>query len=213
MSGKRLKRTAIGIAASAALAGEANAATETEIDKLIGKIKTGNDEERGEAWQGAWMYGAPAIKRLVALMTDEDFKVARAARRAVWKIARHSGRPGAENECEATVAALLPLLGGGQAVDVRREVMWMLSEIAGDETVDPVAALLTNNDLREDARMVLQRLPGNKSLRALEAGLSAAPQDFKINIAQSLRARGVRVPGLPCQKMVPSRPTRIKPVE
>jgi hypothetical protein len=61
--------------------------------------------------------------------------------------------------------------------------------------------------------MVLQRLPGRKSLQALEAGLKAAPEDFKINIAQSLRARGQTVPGLPCQKMSPTRETSVKPVE
>ena len=81
----------------------------------------------------------------------------------------------------------------------------MLSEIAGDEAVRPVGRLLRNKQLREDARMVLERLPGRKSLRMLTRALEKAPDDFKINIAQSLRARGEEVPGLPCQKLVPKK--------
>ena len=213
MSAEKLGKAALGIAATAALANAAYAVNETEIDKLIAKIEKGNDDERGEAWQGAWFYGAPAIKRLVPLMTHDDFNVARAATRGLWTIVRHVGRPGADGEREAAIAELLPLLDGDQPAAVLREVMWMVSEIAGDEAVDPVAALLGNDELREDARMVLQRLPGSRSLAALKAGLEAAPDDFKINIAQSLRARGVTVPGLPCQKMVPTRQTTVKPLQ
>jgi len=73
--------------------------------------------------------------------------------------------------------------------------------------------LLSNSELREDARMVLQRIPGRRSLAALRAGLKAAPKDFKINIAQSLRQRGVRVRGLPCVKLVPTKKTNVKPVK
>jgi hypothetical protein len=57
----------------------------------------------------------------------------------------------------------------------------------------------------------LQRIPGDKSLAALKAGLAAAPDDFKPNIAQSLRQRGEEVPGIPCAKLVPSRKTNVKP--
>ena len=64
---------------------------------------------------------------------------------------------------------------------------------------------------QQDQTSGLQRIPGEKSLAALQAGLAVAPQDFKINIAQSLRARGVTVPGLPCQKLVPTKKTNVKP--
>jgi hypothetical protein len=94
----------------------------------------------------------------------------------------------------------------------RRELLWMLSEIGGDESVEPIAALLADTELRDDARMALQRIPGDKSLAALEGGLAAAPNDFKINIAQSLRSRGVTVPGHSCQKMVPTKQTSVKAI-
>ena len=95
---------------------------------------------------------------------------------------------------------------------VRREILWMLSEIGGDESIDPVAKLLANPESREDARMALERIPGDKSLAAIQAGLLTAPEEFKPNLAQSLEARGVSVPSIACRKRVPTKPTQVKPL-
>ncbi len=110
------------------------------------------------------------------------------------------------------VAELLTLLRNEQTSVVRREVLWMLSEIGGDDCVAAIGALLQHPELREDARMTLERIPGDTSLAALKSGLQSVPEDFRLNVAQSLRARGVEVPGLPCEKLKPSRPTQVKPV-
>ena len=107
---------------------------------------------------------------------------------------------------------LVELLSDEQPVPVRREVLWMLSEIGDRNAVKPIAALLSDRDLREDARMVLQRIPNKAALAALRAGLEAAPDDFKLNIAQSLRQRGVKVDGLDCVKLIPTKKTNVKPL-
>ena len=88
----------------------------------------------------------------------------------------------------------------------------MLSEIADDEAVGPVAAMLLDQTLREDARATLQRIPGDKSLAALKAALANAPEDYKPAIAVSLRARGEKVAGYPSQKLAPTKSTAVKPV-
>jgi len=145
---------------------------------------------------------------------EQPLEVGRAAKRAIWKIVRHVGRPGADDEKKAVVAELIDLLGPDQTVAVRREAMWMLSEIGGDETVHALRQypeILDDKELREDARCVVERIPGEAALQALRAALDRAPEDFKINIVQSLRARGVDVPGYPCQKLVPTRKTSVKP--
>ncbi|MDP2897016.1 MAG: hypothetical protein Q8Q12_10740 [bacterium] len=183
------------------------------VADLIAKIRDKDPKVRAEARDNAGNVGAPAVKPLSSVMTDENFEVAREAERALWKIVRHAGRPKADSERKAVVTELIPLLGDIQPVRVRREAMWMLSEIAGDEAVAPVAAQLSDKELREDARMVLERLPGQRSLAALQMALKTVPEEFKINIAQSLRARGVSVPGLPSQKLVPTRKTDVKPTE
>jgi len=145
---------------------------------------------------------------------EQPLEVGRAAKRAIWKIVRHVGRPGADDEKKAVVAELIELLGPDQTAAVRREAMWMLSEIGGDETVHALRQypeILDDKELREDARCVVERIPGEAALQALRAALDRAPEDFKINIVQSLRARGVDVPGYPCQKLVPTRKTSVKP--
>jgi hypothetical protein len=81
--------------------------------------------------------------------------------------------------------------------------LWLLSEIAGDSEVAPVAAWLSDPELCEDARLVLQRIPGDPSIKALQKGLTTAPEDFKPHLAQSLRARGVTVDGYPSEKLAP----------
>ena len=136
-----------------------------------------------------------------------------ASKRELWSVVRRAGRPGADQEKSAVVTQLLGLLATDAPLTARRELLWILSEIGGDESVGAVAALLADVPLREDARMVLQRIPGKASLQALESGLKSVPEDFKINMAQSLRARGVKVSGYPCRKMTPTRKTKVTPVE
>ena len=207
MSVSDLGRAAVAVASTGATAG---AAENKALEELIAHIRDESDTVRTDAWRGAGDVGAPAVKPLAAVMANDALEVARAAKRALWQIVRHGGRPGADAERKAVIAELIPLLADGQPDPVRREVLWMLSEIGGGESVEPIASVLYNKELREDARMALERIPGEASLDALEAALEAAPDDFKLNVAQSLRHRGVAVPGLPCVKLVPTKQTNVK---
>jgi len=155
----------------------------------------------------------PNVPALMAALTARDPEEKRAASRALWQAVRHAGRPAAANERRAMVAQLLPGLASGQPDPVHREVLWMLSEIAGDEAIEPMAALLKDPACREDARMALERLPGAKVLAALRTALAEAPADFQPSIAQALRARGADVPGFPPVNMKPTRETSVKPVQ
>jgi HEAT repeat protein len=124
----------------------------------------------------------------------QPLEVGRAAKRGLWKIVRHAGRPGAGEERQEVVAELIKLLDDSHPVAVRREVIAMLADIAGDEAVEPLARLLDHRELSRDACTALEKIPTGQSLDALRAGLAAAPDDFKINIARSLQARGVDLP-------------------
>ena len=182
------------------------------VEDLIKQIQGEDEVIRSQAWQHAFIAGPGAIKPLASLMSGTELEVGRAAKRSLWKIVRHTGRPGADDERAHTISELLELLGDDQPREVRAEVIWMLSEIGGDESVEPLATLLSNQELREDARMVLQRIGGAQSLTVLKAALNTAPEDFKPNIAQSLRQRGLQIPGLPCRKLIPVRKTNVQPV-
>jgi HEAT repeat protein len=126
----------------------------------------------------------------------------------LYKIVRHAGRPGAKKEAQAVETELIPLLKSG-AVSIRREVLWMLSEIGDEDAIAPMAALLTDKEVREDARCALMRLPGRKATAALKSAFSSAPEEFRSALAESLRARGEKVSGYPSQKLVPTRSTTV----
>jgi HEAT repeat protein len=184
------------------------------VEELLAKIKDKDDKVRSAAWLAAGEVGAPAVKPLAAVVCDpsSELEVGRATKHAMWKIVRSAGRPGADAEKNAVVAELLALLAEGQPTPLAREVLWMLSEIGGNESVLPLAKLLVSRELREDARCCLQRIPGDKSLGALRAGLAAAPDDFKSAMADALRARGVDVSDVRSKKLVPTKSTSVKPV-
>ena len=184
------------------------------VDQLIARIKGDDEAARAAAWQNAASAGPAAVKPLAALIIDGNIETARAAKRALWVIVRHVGRPGADAEKKPVVAQLCGLLGGSQPIAVQREALWMLSEIGGDEAIAAIREMpdiLENTELREDARCAVERIPGDAAVAALHDGLDAAPDDFKPAMAHSLRVRGVEVSGIPCQKLVPTKQTQVKP--
>lgn len=184
----------------------------TSVDALIAAITGKNDDERTKAWFNAGSAGVAAIEPLATVMTAHHGEAALAAKRALRQIARYAARPGADNERLSVVTAVATLLNDDALSDATRsEALWILSEIGDDAAVEPVASLLRDEVLREDARMALERIPGNGSLAALKAALEAAPDGFKPNLAQSLRQRGVDVPGIPCVKLVPTKKTAVQP--
>ena len=191
----------------------AGAAKPGAVNNLLSGIQDSDPDVRTKAWQVAGEVGAAAVRPLAKVAEEGEMEVSRAAKRAMWQIVRYVGRPGGDSkEKAAVVSELVDILGGAQSVPVRREAVRMLSEIAGDESVSAVSSLLSDAGLREDARMTLERIPGEESLNALKSALDSAPDDFKPNLAQSLRARGVEVPGIPCKKLVPTKQTNVKPL-
>jgi HEAT repeat protein len=183
------------------------------LKKLLAGVQAPDPHVRMEAWLAAGAVGAVAVQPLAKVVDEGEMEVSRAAKRGMWQIVRYVGRPGGDRrEKDAVVNELLVVLNGTKSVPVRREVVRMLSEIGGDESVPAVSSLLSHADLREDARMTLERIPGEASLGALKSALNSAPKDFKANIAQSLRARGVEVKGFPCKKLVPTKQTNVKPL-
>lgn len=191
-------------------AGAASAASGKGVAELIGKIKGSNAEVRTKAWQVAGELGAAAVGPLAEVMTADDLEVARAAKRALWQIVRYTGRPGADKDKQGVAQELAGLLGGKTPIPVRREVLWMLSEVGEKQAIEPIAELLGHKELREDTRMVLERIPGKASLAAIRAAFKDSPKDFKGNMAQSLRKRGEKVRGFECAKLVPTKKTTVK---
>ncbi len=211
MSMNNLSKVSLAAGAAGASTTQAGIDQNKAVAELIAGVRDASDKTRTQAWLGAGKAGPAAVRPLAAVMTDGDAEVARAATRALWQLARHAGRPGAAKEKRPVEKELIGLLSDENPVPVRREVLWMLSEIGDANSVKPVAGLLKNTELREDARMALERIPAKSAVAALKAGFEAAPEDFKPNVAQSLRNRGQEVAGYPSQKLVPKKKTDLKP--
>ena len=182
------------------------------VGALVDRIKSPDETVSGAAWQSAGPYGAAAVQPLAALMADEDFELARKARRALYLVVRHVGPPTAAKERKAVERELILVLESSPP-RVRREVLWMLSEIGSARAIGPMAALLADKELREDARCALTRHPSPDAIAALKAAFAHAPRDFKYALAESLRERGEKVEGYPSRKLVPTAETKVVPLK
>ncbi len=178
-----------------------------KLEELVKEIQSDKPGARTVAWQQAGTVGASAVKPLAKLCTEDNLEVGRAARRGLERIVRTAGAPGVQPMKSAVIRELLGLFGDDQPVALRRDILWLLSEIGGEESVESIATLLKHDALREDARMVLERIPGEESLASLRNALKSVTEDFRLNIAQSLRARGEAVDPekYPCRKLVPTK--------
>jgi hypothetical protein len=213
MSMKTAKPTAALVAAGGALAAAAqDVAPGRPPEDLIAQLRSTNEIASASACDHAPDYGASAVRPLGFMMADKDFEVARRAKRALQKIVRHAGRPGADAEAAAVATKLMGLLTK-PPTHVRRDVLWMLSEIGASRQVEPIAALLKDKELREDARCVLTRMPCPEALAALKSAFPDAEEEFKYALADALRARGEKVDGYPTRKMVPTARTTVVPLQ
>lgn len=181
------------------------------VEELLAAIRSAQPESRTAAWTQAGSVGPQALGPLAELLTHADQEVARAAKHAMWKITRTVGAPGAADKSAAN-RALVALLADAQPPVVRREVLWMLSEIGDASCVPAMSRSLLDAELHDDGRMALERIPGPESLAALQAAFEQAPEALKYPLAQALRNRGARVAGYECQKLVPQRETTVRPL-
>jgi len=190
---------------------------ELTLDALLQRIQSDDPDVRTEAWLAAGKVGPSALQPLSKIVADGELEVSRAAKRAMWKIVRTVGAPGQDDGKAAAETELIGLLAEGTPDPVRCEVLWMLSEIGGEKTIDAIREIpdiLENKAIREDARCCVERIPGQYAVDALAEGLEASEDELQLALAQSLRARGVEVDRekYPCQKLVPTKQTSVQPV-
>ncbi len=201
--------TAVGAAVSAAA--QEQATMRKPPEQLISALGSTNEVVSASACESAPEYGATAVRPLGFTMASRDIEQGRRCKRALLKIVHHAGRPGAAPEAAAVETKLMPLLTKNLLpIQVRRELLWMLTEIGRTRSVEAIAPLLADKDLREDARCALIRLPFPEALTALKTAFAGAPEDFKPALADALRARGETVDGCPSRKLVPVAQTTVQ---
>lgn len=161
-----------------------------DTDAWIARVKTGDEAAREAALGDAPKLPPSAIVPLAELMAGEDLGAGRAAQEGLRRIAYASMSNGTH---EAVAAELVKLIGPGHPRAVRSDALMMLGFCGSAAAVAPIAALLEDADIREDARMALERIPHPAAARALRAALRRVPADYRPAIQQSLRHKSLRL--------------------
>lgn len=161
-----------------------------KLNELIQNLKSTDAEVRYAAWRLAGPAGAAAIIPIADLMASTDKGVVRSATEALGRVTHYAARPAAsKNEKRAVAQALLQVATSPRPRLVRGEALHQLGFVADERNVSAIARLLDDPEVREDARMALERIPGTASLRALEDALRRAPVDFQPNLRQAINNR------------------------
>lgn len=166
------------------------ALAQMDLNKLMAGITDASPDVRAEAWKAAGPVGAKAIAPLGPYISSQDHGIAKAAQAALVNITHHAGRPGAESERKAVATELAKLLDASYPAHTRREVLYCLSLVATDAEIPLIAACLADEAVADDARMALDRIPGEAAANALVEALRTAPPALQARIADSLGHKG-----------------------
>lgn len=162
-----------------------------EAKDLLDQLQSPDANVRLNAWKSAGPAGASAVSGLSDLMASPDKSIAKCATGALQNVAHYAARPGATKEAQAVTTALLKLADSTRPRKVRAEALTLVGAIGDARAVPILTKLLADKDVREEARMALERIPGSASLNALKKAMASAPDDYKGSLQQSIQARTV----------------------
>lgn len=200
------------VLATGMLVTSATAATSSDqaVASVVGNLKSKDAKVCGQGIQAARSLDPSAIPTLAELLDSEETEYRRAAKRALEGMVHDAGRPGATKAAKDTEKALLMALSRSHSPQAQRELLWLLSEIGGNDSLDAIAQRLSNPELADDARMVLERIPTSKALDTLKKAYAKAAPEAQKRIAESLAKRRAPVSGFRSEKLKPTKTTSIK---
>lgn len=148
--------------------------------------------DRAAAIRDAWSLGAEGVAPLLEIVADTDGAAARAAREALERIVTHAARPGAEYEARAVSTALWEVARSTMRMPARRTAVHLLGVVGGESHCRQMAALFEVEELREDVRLALIRMPDSSADENLREARSRADGSFRTSLDQALlqRSRG-----------------------
>ena len=158
---------------------------------LLELIEAENLSDWTRATQEAGRLGARAVAPLADKMKLDSRTKGRAAKLSLQAVVNYSARPGADVERKAVAVELLKIANQTYPRMIRSDVLYWLGLIGGPEQVPGISRLLQIGLIREDARIALERIPGDESLKALQAAVQTALADFRRNLQQSLHNRAL----------------------
>ena len=163
-----------------------------DVKQVVREIQSQDAGDWYKATQEAGPLGPEAVKPLADLMKLDDRTKGRAAKLSLQAVVHTAAAPGNDAQRKAVAAELLKLASTpGYPRIVRSDLLYFVGLVGGAEQVPGLAKLLDDRIVREDARMALERIPGDESLAALKKASTSGATDFRRNIAQSLHNRAL----------------------
>jgi type 1 glutamine amidotransferase/HEAT repeat protein len=127
------------------------------------------------------------VDTLLAEAAQYKFGDSRNSLAAMERIVATASRdPGSKPQVAAKLASML---SGNGTTDAKRFFCTQLSLVGSAAEVPAVAKHLTDPNLGYDARLVLERIPGDESLQALRAAVATAVGRDRVGIINSLGAK------------------------
>ena len=176
----------VGLVAGAASAGEPNP------DEIIKQLLGQAEAPKRSAQQLDAAYAA-AIGKLAAGLAVDDPAQMSGPDRQLEELCHRASAPGREEHRAAAVKALVAALKAKSTPLGHTRIIRHLERIGRADAVPALAALLSNQDLREPARRALARNPASEATAALMAALPKADKPFRIGLIDALGLRRAKV--------------------
>ncbi|MGC8643123.1 MAG: HEAT repeat domain-containing protein, partial [Isosphaeraceae bacterium] len=159
----------------------------SRVDDLVAALAGKNEPARSLARQFLPREGVEVVPRVLPLLKSDSAAVRDAAFNVLADIANDASAPGREKDRPVVAARLMTLLQPDQPAPIKIRGLRLLPIVVPpDGDVGPVAALLSDKELRERAREALEEIGNAASRTALREQLAHADPDFTCAILNSL---------------------------
>jgi hypothetical protein len=166
------------------------------------ELSSPNADVRFAAWRAAGDLPPAMIPEVGKLAGSANPGLAKAANEALTTLAHSVGKDPAAPKRAAVVKGLLELTAASWPLTLRVHAMRLLSGIAGDGDVTAIARQLGEAQMREEAIYCLERIPGDVSMKAVQAAYAPAADEFKPrNLAALGHRRVAEAAGLCAEAM------------
>ena len=162
------------------------------VGSFLTQIKYGDTVSRLAAVKYASLVGTDLILPLGKVYAGSDQPAGKAAYEAIKRITYNAGRPGAVTEAKAASESLLKLASADYPRQVRADAIELLGIVASEAEAKPLADLMSDKEIGEDARLALERIPGKAAEDALRAAARGGSAEKRAAIDLSLRHRKMK---------------------
>ncbi len=171
----------------ALLIGGAAFGQSTHVRELVRQLQSDDESQRVGARQMLSREGLPAAKLLMPALRDDRLNVRWTAFNVLRDIAYELSAPGRDAERRELTNDFAAMLNASESVRTQTQILRLISVCAPDDwDVAPVAALLSNAELREEARGALQLIGSASARGGLAHALQSADDRFRVALLDTL---------------------------